>query len=172
MKIILRITLLIYLVVLANNSYAITNDEIIQNQDQELYRNIQTLEREKEIYDYEKSIENQKKLESLTPQLLPKIKLDKSSVSRCIKIKGVDLTNSEVFSKKKINKIIKKSVGKCVNANNLQALTRLITNFYIKKGYSTSRAFITPHNVKDGIVKIYILEGKIESIEFENDRKL
>ena len=81
------------------------------------------------------------------------------------------IENSKIFSKRRINKIVKDFIGECVVPDTLNNVTRRITNYYIKKGYVTSKAFVNPQDISTGVLKIYAVEGKLEKISFDTNLK-
>ena len=153
-------------------SFATTNDQIIlqQEQNQQIRQKIEEFERNRKIFEKRKSEDIKIKLpEEFTEK--PEKKIDKKFAGKCFKLKEVVIENSEIFSKRKINKVIKDFIGQCIEPTLLNNITRRITNFYINKGYVTSKAFVNPQDISTGILKIYVVEGKLEKINFDKNLK-
>ena len=60
-------------------------------------------------------------------------------------------------------------MGKCITMSLLENISRKATNLYIDKGYITTRAFVKPSDVRNGVVEMFIAEGKLEKIVFTED---
>ena len=49
--------------------------------------------------------------------------------------------------------------------NKINELTKELTNFYISKGFVTSRVLVKqPQDLKDGTLELFVIEGKIDEI--------
>ncbi len=127
----------------------------------------QTLEREIEREKLQREIEAEK------IDLLPKIEEEKSSESEeseeCFILQNISFKNSTILSGKNKENLAKDFIEKCITLELLDSITRRVTNFYISRGYITTRAFINPQNIKSGFLEVLIIEGKLEQIEFEDD---
>jgi hemolysin activation/secretion protein len=84
-----------------------------------------------------------------------------------ISIKKIEVIGSTVFDTDKLDPIIKPLEGKEVTETQLIEVANAITQLYVSNGYVTSQATFTPNSVVDGIVKIQVLEGKVERIEVQ-----
>ena len=93
------------------------------------------------------------------------------SDKECFTLKSITYQNSTILSKRQKLKLSQGFIGKCITPKLLTQITRKITNFYIDRGYVTTRAFVNPQNIKTGMLEILIMEGKLESIEFDSGIK-
>lgn len=82
----------------------------------------------------------------------------------CFFIESVQLEGVSKLSAKEIDNLTQPSVGRCVDINDINKLVTEITNFYIEKGYVTTRTYIPPQNLKSGILQLKVIEGIIEKI--------
>ncbi len=89
----------------------------------------------------------------------------------CIKITDITFDETDLLSKKNKNRFTKDYLNKCNPITKLNNLTKEISNYFIKKGYSTSRAYIKPQKLSSKKLHISILEGKIDNIEVKNLNK-
>lgn len=55
--------------------------------------------------------------------------------------------------------------GQCVGVAAINAALHAITDRYVHDGYVTSRAFVGPQNLKDGVLTITVFEGRVGKIE-------
>lgn len=89
----------------------------------------------------------------------------------CIKIINITFDKTDLLSKKDKYKFTKDYLGKCNSITKLNNLTKEISNYFIKKGYSTSRAYIKPQKLYSKKLHISILEGKIDKLKITNLNK-
>ena len=86
---------------------------------------------------------------------------------QCFKLTEISFINAKLLSKREQDKLTKPFVGKCITLDTIQHIMRQTTNYYTKRGYITSRAFINPQDITTGKLEVVIVEGKIDEIEFE-----
>ncbi|WP_343725262.1 ShlB/FhaC/HecB family hemolysin secretion/activation protein [Herbaspirillum huttiense] len=79
-----------------------------------------------------------------------------------VSIAGFKLVGQTVFDEKRLLEVARAQSGEYRFAQ-LEAVAALITNFYRDHGYLVAQAVIPAQQVKDGIVEIRVLEGKLES---------
>ena len=79
-------------------------------------------------------------------------------------VNKIVVEGNHVVPTKDITPVITPFEHKKLNLKTLKHIAYLITEIYIKRGYVTSRAYIPPQNIKDGIVRIAVFEGKVGSI--------
>lgn len=93
--------------------------------------------------------------------------------SRCFEIDHIDVQGVTLFEPGQINEITEPYLNRCLSLQEFNQIIKGISNLYLEEGYVTSRAYVQPQNIKDGILDILVLEGKLESIiSFENESKL
>ncbi|VXC48206.1 Outer membrane transporter CdiB [Enterobacterales bacterium 8AC] len=63
---------------------------------------------------------------------------------------------------------------RCLNLAQIQTLVQQVSDWYIARGYITSRAFLTEQDLSRGELKLLILEGQLEKIQLDkrDDRML
>src|SRR5574344_3071287 len=77
----------------------------------------------------------------------------------------VIFSGNKKFSDKKLQKLVGNMVGKEVYLDDVMDLTVKVSRFYQQQGYLTSYAFLSPQEIKDGIVTINIKESTVASKE-------
>lgn len=80
------------------------------------------------------------------------------------KLKGVVLKGNKVFTTEQISPLYVNKIGKELTVAQLFGIVQDITNFYRNQGYIISRAILPPQHVKEGIVKIEVIEGYIDKV--------
>lgn len=77
---------------------------------------------------------------------------------------------STVFTQEELHKITSPYENRELTLDDLNAIAKEITELYRKNGYITSKAYIPPQKIKEGVVKIKIFEGKVGDINIQGNR--
>jgi len=77
---------------------------------------------------------------------------------------SVNVLGNETLKAEEVIAAVKPHVGKMVGERELKAIAQAITNIYIKHGYVTSRCIIPAQQVKNGVVKLQLVEDKLRGI--------
>ncbi len=85
-------------------------------------------------------------------------------------IKEIEVVGAVLFSEEKIREITFSFENKELTLKEIQNIADSITLLYRKKGYITSRAYVPPQKIKEGILKIKMLEGKMGKLKIEGNR--
>ena len=93
-------------------------------------------------------------------------------IPRTFKVKKIQVTGSTIFKQKDFEKITKNIINRQVTIAQLFEVASAITKLYGDQGYKTSGAFIPPQTLKNGVVEIRVLEGKLEDIKVNGNRRL
>jgi hemolysin activation/secretion protein len=86
---------------------------------------------------------------------------------KCVEIKQIAFGGNTILSNRAVRRITAQYENRCLRVDEINAMLNDITNAYIEKGYATSRAFMQmpQTRLKDGILDIHIIEGKIGKVE-------
>lgn len=128
----------------------------------------QTLQ-EKEII---KKRELEKKIESEKPrgvsatekQIIPE------DTGPKIMVKTIKVERCTLLTPSELQSITAAYEGKELSIKTMQKIADLISDEYRKKGYATSRAYLPPQTIKDGLLIIRVIEGKVGGLEFKGNR--
>ena len=88
-----------------------------------------------------------------------------------ISVKNIDVEGNTVLQNQ-IDSLIRPLIGQTVSPAALNNLVDAITALYLQEGYITSRAILPSQNFADGIVKIEIREGEVESVVIQGASRL
>lgn len=69
----------------------------------------------------------------------------------------------KLFSNDTLKNLIKDFVGKSLTFDEIQSVLDVINNYYAEKGYFLANAILPKQEVKDGVIIIFINEGKLDS---------
>ena len=90
---------------------------------------------------------------------------------RPIKVKNIDVSGNTLF-KKEIARLTEPFAGKSTNIEQLYELRSAISQLYTDRGYVNSGAYLPPQKLRNGIVRIEVLEGGIETVEVTGNKHL
>lgn len=85
------------------------------------------------------------------------------------KLNGIILVGNHVYSDAELRKLFKNKIHKVISVADLFDIVQSITNYYRNNGYIISRAILPPQHVKNGVVKIQIIEGYIDKVDVTDE---
>ncbi|NER27515.1 MAG: ShlB/FhaC/HecB family hemolysin secretion/activation protein [Symploca sp. SIO1C4] len=118
------------------------------------------------------------KLEPLPPGNQPPVQVPPTPEpqtapdSQAILVEKIEVTGSSIFSQKQLKEITAPFEGDYLTLEQLIEVADAITQLYLEKGFITSRAIVVNQEIKDGIVEIRVIEGRIEEIRIEGAKRL
>ena len=80
-------------------------------------------------------------------------------------VNRIELEGNTLFSEEDLAPFIDLGGSLRVTLGILNLMASEITNHYVKAGYILTKAFIPAQKVRDGVVKILVVEGRLEDIE-------
>ena len=90
-----------------------------------------------------------------------------------VMIKKFEVVGSTVFSQEELAQVLKPFTNKPITFGQLLQARSAITQFYIDNKYINSEAYIpTEQSIEDGVVKIIVIESKLEEIEITGLERL
>ncbi len=87
--------------------------------------------------------------------------------SQCFKVEHLSFKGAKKLSASKKAVLRKRWQGRCIDLNDMNSILRSLTDWYVKKGYVTTRAFIEPQDISKGRFEILIVEGRLENYVLE-----
>lgn len=81
-----------------------------------------------------------------------------------VRIEKIALRGATVFSEEELSALVRPYEGRRVSAEELHRLRQELTAYYIDRGYINSGALIPDQDVKNGVVELIIVEGKLTDI--------
>ncbi len=84
-------------------------------------------------------------------------------------IRSINIEGVTRLSKEEITQITSFYEGRELSFTQMQEAADRITDAYRQKGYVTSRAFIPPQTIKDGVLTIKVVEGRLGRIEIRGN---
>lgn len=88
----------------------------------------------------------------------------------CFDIRQIILQQATLITPDKQAKLVAPYINQCLSLARINQLVREISEWYVQRGYITSRAFLTEQNLSHGILTITVLEGRLEEIRLQGAR--
>ena len=85
-------------------------------------------------------------------------------------VKEIRVQGSTVFSEEELAKITVPYTNRELSAEDIEALRQALTLAYVNRGYVTSGAIIPDQSVKDGVLIVQVIEGKLSRIDVEGTK--
>lgn len=85
-------------------------------------------------------------------------------------IKDITVTGNTVIDSETLNKVVEPYKNKDLSMEEMSKVTDLITVTYQEKGFILARAYLPEQEIKDGILRITVAEGKIGKIRITGNR--
>lgn len=79
-------------------------------------------------------------------------------------LKGVIVEGSTIYEQGELNRLFKRYLNRRIPLSLIYKLAERITVKYLNDGYILSRAVVIPQNIRNGIVRIQVIEGHISKI--------
>ncbi|MEH2424229.1 MAG: ShlB/FhaC/HecB family hemolysin secretion/activation protein [Nostoc sp.] len=95
-----------------------------------------------------------------------------SNSPQTIVVERFEVVGSTVFSAKELAQAIAEFTKRPISLTELFQARSKITDLYVKNGYITSGALIPPQTIQSGVIKIQVVEGKLENIQVTGTRRL
>ncbi|MHC5933260.1 ShlB/FhaC/HecB family hemolysin secretion/activation protein [Nostoc sp.] len=87
-------------------------------------------------------------------------------------VQRFEVVGSTVFSPEELAQATAEFTKRPISLTEVYQARSKITDLYIKNGYITSGAYIPPQTIQSGVVKIQVVEGKLEDIQVTGTRRL
>lgn len=127
---------------------------------------LQSLERTRPaIPDY---VETEKTSDFELPKARPPISQNNNGAPSFL-LQAIKYQGNSVYSDAELNQVVQDKLQQQVTLGDLEELRLRITNLYIKNGYINSGAVLPEQSIRDGIVTIEIVEGKLTEIELSGN---
>jgi hemolysin activation/secretion protein len=83
------------------------------------------------------------------------------------KLTSVSVNGANVFPRETIAEVYRSYLGKTVSQADLAEIARLISELYREAGFHLSRAIVPPQEIKNGLIQIRVIEGRISEAELK-----
>lgn len=83
-------------------------------------------------------------------------------------VRGFRISGATVFPEAELQTVLARHLGQEAGFADLRAAADAITRHYRERGYVLARAYLPSQRMKDGLVDITILEGRLADVRLEN----
>lgn len=83
----------------------------------------------------------------------------------CFDIHEIRLSGAELLSVAEQRRELASFLGQCLGTAQLNELLRVITSYYLDRGYVTTRAYLPEQDLSDGVLEIMVIEGLLEGLD-------
>ena len=90
--------------------------------------------------------------------------------TRTVSVKTIQVEGTALVPRDRLRRLIAPYEGRDVSLADLGRLTTELTQWLRSHGYVTSRAYLPPQEVTQGVVTIQVLEGRVGTIQVEGAR--
>jgi len=109
---------------------------------------------------------------SITPSLTAVRHPEEQPSGTCFVISSIELSGAEYLPSSAERELTNFYLRRCLSLDQIQMLVRLVSDWYISRGYITSYAFFTEQDLSHGHLRLQVFEGKLEDIELEKQDAL
>jgi len=114
-------------------------------------------------------LEKPSPLPQLTPPPAPLPEEQRLSSQLEVLVRQIKLNGNAVISDQELAGVVAPYENRTLSSEDLQSLRQALTIHYINEGYVNSGAVIPDQEVKDGVIEIQIVEGKLTDIELSGN---
>lgn len=132
----------------------------------QIQKSTEDINKEKALREKIETPEQKPKIEEKLPAPIPAPALPEQKVM----VKKIDVTGVTLIPQKEIAAIINPYQNKEISLRDIQKAADLITDAYRKKGYVTSRAYLPPQKIAEGLVEIRVVEGITGEISVKGNK--
>ncbi|MFG6654202.1 ShlB/FhaC/HecB family hemolysin secretion/activation protein [Scandinavium sp. M-37] len=86
----------------------------------------------------------------------------------CFTIQRIVLDGATLIDERQQQKLFAPWQGECLDMARINEITNSVSDWYISRGYITSRAFLTEQDLRSGELHLFVLEGRLEKIRMDN----
>lgn len=104
-------------------------------------------------------------LQQLPGRAVPTEPTAPSGEQRCFEIRHIQLKGATLIDESRQRELFAPYEGRCLGAGQLNELLKAITDFYLQRGYVTSRAYLPQQDLSDGELEILVVEGRLEGLD-------
>lgn len=87
-----------------------------------------------------------------------------SAVPRCVVLNKVNVDEHEILNEDWQRQFFQSHIGKCIDGKMLKAIIAAMSDFYIQRGYITTRPFLKQQKTTGGQINIRVLKGTVEDV--------
>ncbi|MCI4237795.1 ShlB/FhaC/HecB family hemolysin secretion/activation protein [Dickeya dianthicola] len=126
----------------------------------------ETQQRQSEVI--EQSRQQREALQQLNNIVQAPLKADNAPQGPCFTLREIRFNHSTLLRLRDQTALTAGYLNRCNNLEQINQLVHDVSNWYIQRGYITSRAFLSEQDLSGGVLQLEILEGRLEKITINN----
>ncbi|QDX31972.1 ShlB/FhaC/HecB family hemolysin secretion/activation protein [Dickeya poaceiphila] len=116
----------------------------------------------------EQSRQQREALQQLNDIVQTPLKADNAPHGPCFTLHEIHFNHSTLLRPRDQAALTAGYLNRCNNLEQINQLVHDVSNWYIQRGYITSRAFLSEQDLSGGVLQLEILEGRLETITINN----
>lgn len=124
--------------------------------------------------EYQRQLEREERFR--TDQITPPSGIEVAPVEtaaaddgQCVAVQEIVVKGLTLYPQSEFAASTGKLIGDCIGIKQIDDALRDITNRYISDGYVTSRAVVSPQELQNGKLEIFIVEGELSAIQSDDN---
>ncbi len=94
-----------------------------------------------------------------------------SQTGPCFPIHDIAFIEGTLLGHRDQARLRARYINRCLNVNDINQLIHDVSNWYIARGFITSRAYLREQDLSSGRLQIILLEGRIEAITLKEEKR-
>mgnify|MGYP000114916298 CR=1 FL=1 len=91
---------------------------------------------------------------------------------KCIELERLNVIGSELLDAWEVEVLEAPFLGKCITSDLAAAVLASTTDFHLKRGFITTRAYLPNQDLRDGVIDVYIGQGKVDKAEVLSEKTM
>ncbi|MDP0929567.1 ShlB/FhaC/HecB family hemolysin secretion/activation protein [Paracoccus onubensis] len=84
----------------------------------------------------------------------------------CLPIQRVEVRDADSLPAAAVDRAVAPFANRCLGLADFNAALKAVTDLYIEAGLITSRVYLPEQDLRDGVLELAAIEGRIEAVEF------
>jgi hemolysin activation/secretion protein len=107
----------------------------------------------------------------ILPQVTPPKPALPATTRVNVAVKDFRFSGNTVFPAEELRGLVREFIGKTLDFNGLNDAAGRVQRYYRERGYFLAVAYLPQQEIKDGVVEIAVLEGRLGQINLQSDPK-
>ena len=99
----------------------------------------------------------------------PEFTSSSDSAGPCFDIHLISLDGATLIKPAVQKKLLSPWLNRCLDMAQLTQLTNNVTDWYVSRGYITSRAFLTEQDISSGSLHLTVMEGRLQKMKMDGE---
>lgn len=83
----------------------------------------------------------------------------------CVDVQRIEVEGAAHLSVEEMDAIVRPFQGRCLALSELNDLMRALSQAYVDKGYVAARPYLPQQDMRGGVLRLVVIEGKVEAID-------